>query len=174
MSFHGGIIGVVLGLAYFAYRTKTPLLMVGDEVAITIPIGIGLGRIANFLNNELVGYAGYTGPLGMFKDADFHFPSPLLESFLEGFILLAILIYLRSRSSARGILSGAFLSLYGLMRIFVEAYFRLPDPQVGLIYGLSMGQILSIPLVLIGASIIVYASTRSKSSSVTSPPLATH
>jgi phosphatidylglycerol---prolipoprotein diacylglyceryl transferase len=63
MSFHGGIIGVVLGLLYFAYRTKTSLLLVGDEVAITIPIGIGLGRIANFLNNELVGYAGYTGPL---------------------------------------------------------------------------------------------------------------
>jgi phosphatidylglycerol:prolipoprotein diacylglycerol transferase len=87
MSFHGGIIGVVLGLLWFAHSRKISLLTVSDEVAVTVPLGITLGRVANYLNNELYGFAGYTGPFAMVRNGISHFPSPLLEAVMEGIIL---------------------------------------------------------------------------------------
>jgi phosphatidylglycerol---prolipoprotein diacylglyceryl transferase len=83
MSFHGGIIGVIIGLLVTSYVRKIPLLKLGDAVGPVVPIGICLGRIANYLNNELVGFAGYTGPFAMMKGAVSHFPSPLLQALLE-------------------------------------------------------------------------------------------
>ena len=83
MSFHGGIIGVIIGLLITSYLRKISLLRLGDAVGPVVPIGICLGRIANYLNNELVGFAGYTGPLAMMKGNISHFPSPLLQALLE-------------------------------------------------------------------------------------------
>ena len=161
MSFHGGIIGVVIGISVFSYIKRIPLLMIGDEIGITIPIGIFLGRIANYLNNELVGYAGYTGPFAMLQNGIYHFPSPLLEAFLEGIVLVCVLIIARYFTNRTGVISGLFLSLYALARLFVEGFFRLPDVQIGYIMGLTMGQILSLPLLIAGLGILVYSfSTR--------------
>ncbi len=146
MSFHGGIIGVIIGLLITNYVKKIPLLRLGDAVGPVVPIGICLGRIANYLNDELIGYVGYTGPLAMIREGVSHFPSPLLESLLEGIVLGIILEYIR-RSNPKprvGILSAAFLIGYSVLRTFAEL-FRLPDPQIGYIFGyLTLGQILSL------------------------------
>ncbi len=155
MSFHGGIMGVILGLVWFARYKRIPLLQISDEVAVTVPLGIFLGRIANYLNNELVGFAGYSGPFAMIRDGVGHFPSPLLEAILEGLLLGGILLHLQRNKVPIGIISGVFLMEYALCRLFVESYFRLPDPQIGYIFGIfTLGQILSVPVLLLGTVIL--------------------
>lgn len=155
MSFHGGIIGVILWILWFSRKYKKPLLEVGDIVAITVPIGIFLGRIANYLNGELRWYAGYNWPFAMMHQGVSYFPSPLLEAFLEGILLLILLLSAQRISSRRGVVSGVFLLGYGCMRLFVEYGFRLPDAQIGYIAGIfTLGQLLSIPLVLSGGWIL--------------------
>lgn len=86
-----------------------------------------------------------------------HFPSPLLEAFLEGVAVLLVLILVRRFTQRIGVISGLFLVLYALARIFVEAFFRLPDVQIGYIMGLTMGQILSLPILIFGISILIYS-----------------
>jgi phosphatidylglycerol---prolipoprotein diacylglyceryl transferase len=133
MSFHGGIIGVILGLLWFSKYAKKPLLTVGDIVALTIPIWIFFGRIANYLNGELRGYTWYNGPFAMYYQGIWHFPSPLLEAILEWILLLLIMLVIQKKLPYRGMISGTFLMWYGLMRLFVEYGFRLPDVQIGYI-----------------------------------------
>lgn len=112
MSFHGGLLGVMVATWLFAKIKKYSFWSLIDHLAVITPVGLGLGRIGNYLNNELFGYAGYTGPFAMNVSGVPHFPSPLLEMFLEGVVLFCILLFLYKNTTMKtsiGKLSGVFL-----------------------------------------------------------------
>lgn len=164
MSFHGGLIGVLLAMVWFAKTRQRPWLQVMDFVAPCVPTGLAAGRIGNFINGELWGRVADPGlPWGMvFRgagDAPRH-PSQLYQFALEG-LLLFVLLWVYARQPRRtGQVSGAFLVGYGCMR-FVAEFFREPDAHLGLLgLGLSMGQWLSLPMVLVGAVLWRWASVR--------------
>ncbi len=156
MSFHGGIIGTTLAMYLYAKARSVSVWSMFDTVAAGVPIGLGLVRIANFINSELWGrtsdvswavYFPNGGPLP-------RHPSQLYEAALEGFVLffvLFILIWVFKKLKKPGFIAGAFVTGYGLSRIMVE-FFREPDAQLGYLAGnwLTMGMILSIPMVLLG------------------------
>jgi phosphatidylglycerol:prolipoprotein diacylglycerol transferase len=162
MSFHGGATGVILALILYARHEAISLLRLSDIFCAACPIGIGLGRLANFINGELFGRVT-TSPWGMVfprgGDQPRH-PSQLYEAFLEGLVIFVILFVLVHRQSIRarpGLITGVFLILYAGFRIVVE-FFREPDFHLGLFLGaVSMGQILSVPLFILGAGVIFYA-----------------
>lgn len=155
MSFHGGLLGAILGMYLFAKYHKINFLHLTDTLSIAAPIGLFCGRIANFINMELYGRTtnssyGIIFPTG----GPFpRHPSQLYEAFLEGIILFIILICLKKFtkiSEVKGKLSGVFLIFYGSFRMFAEI-FREPDEQIGFLFNyLTLGQILSLPLVLFG------------------------
>ncbi|MFP4097920.1 MAG: prolipoprotein diacylglyceryl transferase [Alphaproteobacteria bacterium] len=157
MSFHGGIIGVITALYIYTRKHELNLLSMADVLSVSAPIGLFFGRLANFINAELYGRVT-TLPWGIVfpgaGDAPRH-PSQLYQAFLEGIILFLVLHFVsRSASYRPGVLSALFLILYGLMRGLIE-FVRAPDPQIGLIGGLfTMGQILCIPMVIIGCALI--------------------
>jgi len=162
MSFHGGALGVIIALFVYAFLKKIPLLRLTDIICATVPIGVFFGRIANFINGELWGRTtdkawGVIFPYG--GDESRH-PSQLYEAALEGFVLFWILFFLfqwRVTREKPGIVTGAFLAGYGIFRLFVEN-FREPDAHLGFIFGqISMGQILSLPMILLGSGVILYA-----------------
>jgi phosphatidylglycerol---prolipoprotein diacylglyceryl transferase len=162
MSFHGGALGVILGAALFALRRGVPPLHVGDIASAVTPFGLFLGRIANFINGELYGRVAdvpwaVTFPRG--GGVPRH-PSQLYEAALEGLVLFVVLLVLaiRYRGLARpGLLSGAFLAGYGLARIVAEL-FREPDAHLGfLLGGVTMGQILSLPMIVAGLLLLRHA-----------------
>ncbi len=162
MSFHGGMLGLLCAMAVYCVILKIPLLRLTDIVCTVAPVGLFFGRIANFINAELFGRPtdlpwGIVFPT--YPDAPRH-PSQLYEAALEGILLFGILFALSRISflrNAPGFLTGAFLVGYGLFRSAVE-FFREPDFQIGLIGGIvSMGQILSLPMILGGAALAVYA-----------------
>lgn len=155
MSFHGGLIGVIAALWLVARKLKVQFLQVTDAVAVVAPIGLFLGRLTNFINAELWGRTTDVpwaivfpggGPLP-------RHPSQLYEAALEGLVLLAVMLLAARRpwrSQEAGHLSGLFLVGYGMARTFAEL-FREPDVQLGfLVGGLTMGQLLSLPMILIG------------------------
>jgi len=159
MSFHGGLIGTLIAGAIFCRREGLSYLPVADRVAVVVPVGLGLGRIANFINNELVGrvtevpwgmvFPGY-GPLA-------RHPSQLYEAFLEGLVLFTVLWLVRRRLTAPGALLGLFLTLYAVFRIAVEG-FRQPDQHIGfLLLGTTMGQWLSV-VVLVAGNVLLLRS----------------
>ncbi|SHI61563.1 phosphatidylglycerol:prolipoprotein diacylglycerol transferase [Roseomonas rosea] len=155
MSFHGGAAGVIVALAWFCHRQRIPFLLFSDRITSVVPIGLGLGRIANFINGELWGRTTDV-PWGMiFPHAgpEPRHPSQLYQAAMEGLILLVVLqvIVRTPRLRARpGFTAGAFLTGYGMARIIGE-FFRQPDPQLGFLFaGATMGQLLSIPMVLFG------------------------
>lgn len=157
MSFHGGLLGVVLAIFLFARKTNKKFLEVGDFVAPLVPIGLGMGRLGNFINAELWGrqtdvpwaMVFPTDPLQVPRH-----PSQLYEFFLEGVVLFAILFIIMRKPRTLGLASGAFLIGYGVFRSFVE-FFREPDAHLGLYFSfISKGQILSIPMILAGIAII--------------------
>lgn len=157
MSFHGGAIGVAVAITWFCRREKIALLSFADRVAVCVPIGLGLGRIANFINGELWGRpAPSWWPWAMiFPSAGPvpRFPSEIYQAILEGLILFCVM-YGLSRSdrlrASPGFLTGAFLFGYGVARIIGEC-FREPDPFLGFLWGgLTMGQLLSIPMLFLG------------------------
>ncbi len=159
MSFHGGAIGVILSLFIFAWRYDYPIFRVSDPIVTILPVALGLGRIGNYINGELPGYIGYTGPFPMMIGGVSHFPSPLLQALLEGPILLGILLsvslWQQKNRNIPGLLSGFFLGTYGIMRIGTE-FFRLPDAHIGYLWGtdwLTLGMLYSLPMI-IGAVII--------------------
>lgn len=157
MSFHGGLAGVALALFYFAKKTKRSFLAVTDFTAPLVPLGLGLGRLGNFINGELWGRVT-TQPWGMvFPHADElpRHPSQLYEFGLEGILLFLVVWGYASRPRPLGRVSAVFLVGYAFCRITVEC-FRQPDPQWGyLAFGwLTMGQLLSIPLILIGVYLL--------------------
>ena len=152
MSFHGGLLGVLAACWWYRRKNKISLLELGDLLIVTAPIGLGLGRLANFINAELVGRVT-TVPWGMvFPQAGPlpRHPSQLYEAFLEGFLLFLLLWVNKDKKKFQGALVARFLILYGVFRIFIE-FFREPDVQIGYLLGLiTMGQLLSILMIIIG------------------------
>lgn len=159
MSFHGGLVGVIVALVFFAKRRKATLLQVGDFVAPIVPIGLGLGRIGNFINGELWGRTTDVPWAFVFPHAgpEPRHPSQLYEFFLEGVVLFGILWLVSIKPRPTGLVSGLFLSCYGFFRFIVEFY-RQPDEHIDLYGGIiSQGQLLSMPMILAGIAIIIYA-----------------
>ncbi|MGC1183374.1 prolipoprotein diacylglyceryl transferase [Legionella sp.] len=153
MSFHGGLLGVLLALWIFARRYKKPFWEVGDFIAPLVPIGLGAGRIGNFINGELWGRATDM-PWGMVYphvDEQPRHPSELYEFGLEGVTLFILVWWYARKPRPAGRVSAVFLMGYAVCRFIAEC-FREPDPQLGYIaFGwLTMGQILSIPMLLLG------------------------
>lgn len=160
MSFHGGMVGVILAMFWYARRINVTLLVVTDFIAPMVPIGLACGRIGNFINGELWGKIT-TLPWGMVFPKAGPFPrqpSQLYEFFLEGVVLFAALWLFSLKPRPRGAVSGLFLVLYGIFRFLVE-FVREPDPQLGyLAFGwVTMGQVLSLPMIVLGAGLLVRA-----------------
>jgi phosphatidylglycerol:prolipoprotein diacylglycerol transferase len=157
MSFHGGLLGVVLAIFIFARKTKKNFLEVGDFVAPLVPIGLGMGRLGNFINAELWGRQTDVSWAMVFPTDPLQVPrhpSQLYEFALEGVVLFAILYIISRKTRSLGLASGAFLIGYGIFRSIVE-FFREPDAHLGLYFSfISKGQILSIPMILAGVLII--------------------
>ncbi|WP_299747378.1 prolipoprotein diacylglyceryl transferase [uncultured Tateyamaria sp.] len=185
MSFHGGMLGVILAFWLYTRRHRLPLLTTADAVAIGTPPGLLLGRMANFINAELWGRPTelpwgvvFPGQAAQYcpdiVGACARHPSQLYEAFLEGFVLLVVLLWMAWRRDGfkkPGLLTGVFLAGYGISRFLVE-FVRQPDAQfisegnpLGLAwhiggYGLTMGQILSLPMILLGLWLITRARRR--------------
>jgi phosphatidylglycerol:prolipoprotein diacylglycerol transferase len=154
MSFHGGFVGVLLAMALWARKRGKSFFQVTDFIAPLVPIGLMTGRIGNFINGELWGrVADASLPWAMvfpYVDNLPRHPSPLYQAMGEGLLLFIILWWFSGRERARGRVSGMFLVGYGSLR-FIAEYFREPDHGIfGLSYVVSMGQWLSLPMVLIG------------------------
>jgi phosphatidylglycerol:prolipoprotein diacylglycerol transferase len=157
MSFHGGMLGVTIAILIFCRYNHIPILGFGDRLAVCVPIGLGLGRVANFINGELWGRpASESLPWAMvFPRADSlpRHPSQLYQALMEGLALFLIMFLLSRRESIRarfGTLTGVFLIGYAVARIIGEL-FREPDDFLGfLAFGATMGQLLSIPMLLAG------------------------
>ncbi len=158
MSFHGGLIGVVTVLLLFTYKRKLPLLLVGDLVVVAVPIGLGFGRVGNFINAELWGRVTDL-PWGVvFPGAgpNPRHPSQLYEAGLEGLLLFLVLYALHRCQVRTGLPSFSFLLGYGLFRFLVE-FVRQPDAHLGFLWGgATMGQLLSLPMMLVGLGGIIY------------------
>lgn len=160
MSFHGGLLGVMLAVWLYARKLHKPFLSVTDFIAPVVPVGLGMGRIGNFINGELWGKVTEV-PWGMvFPKAgpSPRHPSQLYEFVLEGCLLFLILWLFSSKPRPLGAVSGLFVLCYGLFRSFSE-FFREPDIQIGYIaFGwLTEGQLLSLPMIMIGAGVLVWA-----------------
>ena len=162
MSFHGGLIGVILAVTVYAVLQKISILRLGDIVCSVVPIGLGLGRLSNFINGELYGRTtdvawGVVFPDG--GDLPRH-PSQIYEAITEGLVLLLILNFMIRCEKIRqkpGATAGAFFVLYGAFRFSIE-FFREPDAHIGFVAGhLSMGQILCLPMIIFGVGLILYA-----------------
>ena len=157
MSFHGGLLGVIVALWMYARRHRLPFLRVVDFVAVLVPAGLGLGRIGNFINGELPGRAAAADlPWSMIfpHDAVARHPSSLYQALLEGAVLGALMILMARRRRSAGFLAGVFLAGYALCRLFSE-FFREPDAHLGLLLGgLSMGQLLSAPMLIVGVMLL--------------------
>ena len=175
MSFHGGFLGCVTAVMLFARKNGISILSLGDITTAVAPIGILLGRIANFINSELWGRPADSsvpwamvfpngGPLP-------RHPSQLYEAGLEGILLFAILaVMIRMGALKRpGLILGSFIAIYGLARITGE-FFREPDPQLGFLWGgLTMGMLLSVPMIIAGAILIVMARRRKTREQIQEP-----
>ena len=154
MSFHGGLIGVVLASFYFAKKNNQNFFIYLDVISIVAPIGIFFGRIANFINSELYGAETNLPWAVQFIKIDnlYRHPTQLYEALFEGLILFLILIYLRNKGLMKitGLMSGIFLICYSIFRFMIE-FLRVPDEQIGyLLFNLTMGQIISCIFFLIG------------------------
>jgi phosphatidylglycerol:prolipoprotein diacylglycerol transferase len=167
MSFHGGVIGVSLGIIYMARVHRLDWLRIHDYVACCVPFGLLLGRLANFVNGELWGRESSLPWAMVFPNGGevARHPSQLYEAGLEGFLLFGILWFLFWKTNARyqpGRLVGAFILVYGLSRFLVEMV-RQPDAGLEhLSWGLSMGQTLSLPMILGGLFLILTAKRRAE------------
>jgi phosphatidylglycerol:prolipoprotein diacylglycerol transferase len=157
MSFHGGLLGVIVGTWLFARHYKMRFWEVGDIIAPAVPLGLGMGRLGNFINGELWGRVTdvpwamvfpYAGPLP-------RHPSQLYGVLLEGVLLFIIIWFYSRKPRPTGSVAGLFLLCYGLVRIF-EEFFRLPDPQYGYLAfdWLTMGQILCVPMLIAGVFMV--------------------
>ncbi len=165
MSFHGGLIGVIIGLWVYSHKIKVPLIVATDFIAPFVPIGLGAGRIGNFINGELWGRVTDVpwamvfptgGPLP-------RHPSQLYEFTLEGIILFIILWLFSKKEKPMMAVSALFLLCYGCFRFFAE-FFREPDPQLGFIaFGwMTQGQLLSIPMIILSIILLMVAYKKRK------------
>jgi len=159
MSFHGGLLGVAVAGTYYAKRHQRSVLSVGDFIMPLVPVGLGAGRIGNFINAELWGRVT-DSPFGViFPNAGIlpRHPSQLYEFALEGIVLFIILMVFIRKPKPAGSVTGLFLLGYGTFRFIIE-FAREPDAQLGLLtFGMSMGQILSLPMIIVGGLLMVYA-----------------
>jgi phosphatidylglycerol:prolipoprotein diacylglycerol transferase len=174
MSFHGGLIGTIVALVLFAKRQGIPVLTIADLAAGVTPVGLGLGRIGNFINGELYGRPTDVDWCMVFPAGGpaCRHPSQLYEASLEGLLLFTVLWLISRRFPPKGAIFGAFLVGYGLCRIVVE-FFREPDAQIGFIFGtISIGQLLSVPMVVVGAVMLAMAYQRRHPVSTESGPAA--
>ena len=161
LSFHGGLLGVTVSLIIFCKKKNIEFLRLTDGVALSMPIGLGLVRIGNFLNGELFGKAtnaewGFifpTDPFGIVRH-----PSQLYESLGEGLLLFLILLFISQKTNIKGIVSSSFLIFYGSIRFIIEFY-RQPDTHIGYVAFdfISMGQLLCLPMIIIGFVILLYS-----------------
>jgi phosphatidylglycerol:prolipoprotein diacylglycerol transferase len=165
MSFHGGLIGVVIAEVLFARKYRLSLLVLADVVASSVPFGLLCGRIGNFINAELWG-APTTLPWAMVFPTDPdrlpRHPSMLYEALLEGVVLLSVLWWYGKKPRPVGSIAGLFLLLYGFFRILVEIV-RVPDAQLGYLLGtdwLTMGMSLCLPMIAGGAGLMVWSNKR--------------
>jgi len=176
MSFHGGLVGVLVAMWLYGRRNARHFFDLTDFIAVVVPIGLGAGRIGNFINGELWGkvsdlpwamrlscadprFGTYCdGPTGYSLP---HVPSQLYEFLLEGVVMFAVLWIYSAKPRPRMAVSGLFALLYGVFRFLVE-FVRMPDGQLGyLAFGwVTMGQILSLPLILVGLTLLVLAYRR--------------
>lgn len=163
MSFHGGLVGALLGGVAAAWITRIPFLTLADLGAIAAPVGLLLGRCANFVNGELWGAPTdapwgvvFGGSAGMIA----RHPTQLYEAFLEGIVIFCILYALSRKVPPRpqGTFIGSFLVLYGVFRFMIE-FVREPDAHMGylLFDWVTMGQLLSLPLILVGVALLVFS-----------------
>ena len=163
MSFHGGLAGVLIAALLFARKHRLAFFQLTDFIAPLVPIGLGAGRLGNFINHELPGRISdvpwaMAFPPMMGLGPEPRHPSALYEFALEGVVLFAVLWWLSRRPRQRGLISGLFLVLYGAFRFTVE-FVRLPDPQLGFIaFGwLTMGQLLTLPMLIAGLALVVWS-----------------
>lgn len=171
MSFHGGFLGCVAAVMWFASRNGISILSLGDITTAVGPIGLFLGRLANFINSELWGRAADPSlPWAMVFPNDrlqlLRHPSQLYQAALEGVLLFTVLaVMIRMGALKRpGLILGSFIAIYALARITGE-FFREPDPQLGFLWGgLTMGMLLSLPMIIAGLILIVQAWRKSPSS----------
>jgi phosphatidylglycerol:prolipoprotein diacylglycerol transferase len=167
MSFHGGMLGVAIAIFLFCRRQGVPILGFADRIAVVAPIGLGLGRIANFVNGELWGREASPdlswamifpsgGPVP-------RHPSQIYQALMEGLILFLVMFAFSRREAIRarfGALTGIFLSGYAIARIIGE-FFRQPDAFLGFLFGgITMGQLLSVPMLLVGIGLIFLSRPR--------------
>lgn len=162
MSFHGGLLGVILALWFFGKKINKSLAELGDFIAPIVPIGLAAGRVGNFINGELWGRVT-TMPWGMIYPQAGplpRHPNEIYEFLLEGVFLFTVLWLYSAKPRPRMAVLSLFLFLYGCIRFFIE-FFRQPDPQLGFIAfnWLTMGQLLSIPMIVVGAFLFWYALT---------------
>lgn len=169
MSFHGGLIGVIVSMWLFSRHTGKRLFEVTDFLAPLVPIGLGAGRLGNFINGELWGRVTDVPWAMVFPDPRAgglpRHPSQLYEACLEGLLLFTILWVFSRKSRPYMAVSAMFLVFYGLFRFIVE-FFRTPDSQLGFIAfnWLTMGQLLSLPMVLLGIGLLVWSYNQAKDS----------
>lgn len=164
MSFHGGFLGVFIALWIYAHKIHKSVGDIGDFIVPAVPIGLAVGRIGNFINGELWGRVTDVPWAMIFPNAGDlpRHPSQLYEFFLEGIVMFAVLWWYSSKPRPRWAVSGLFITLYGLFRFSVE-FFRDPDPQIGyLVFDLTKGQLLSLPMFLAGIIMMVYAYKKRK------------
>lgn len=163
MSFHGGLIGVILAMWFYSRKIHKRPVELTDFIAPVVPIGLGAGRIGNFINGELWGKVTDT-PWGMIFPTGGplpRHPSELYEFLLEGVLFFIILWWYSSKPRPAYAVSGLFLFCYGCFRFFIE-FFREPDAQLGYLFfdWVTMGQVLCVPMILIGAGMMAYAFSR--------------
>jgi len=165
MSFHGGLLGIIIASILFAKKNNQDTFIYTDLVSLVAPIGIFFGRLANFVNSELYGKVTDVPWAVTFIQVDnlSRHPSQLYEAIFEGIILFVLLLYFKNKNYLErpGLISGLFLIFYSIFRFCIE-FFRVPDEQIGyLIFNLSMGQIISLIFIIIG-SILFYFKNENK------------
>ncbi len=174
MSFHGGLLGAIVAMSAFAWRNGVSVLSVTDAVSVTVPIGIVCVRLANFIKPELWGRVTDVPWAMIFPGSDGlpRHPSQLYEGGLEGVVLFCILVLVVARVGLRrdGLVTACFLIGYGVARIICE-FFREPDKQLGFLWhGATMGQLLSVPLILAGLALLVRALRRPRAADALPAP----
>lgn len=162
MSFHGGLIGVLLMMALFARRTGQTFFAITDFIAPWVPPGLGFVRVGNFINGELWGApTSSDAPWSVVFEGVPRHPTQLYEAFLEGLVMLAVLVWFSAKPRPRMAVSGLFLLLYGVFRFGVE-FIRLPDAHIGYeAFGwVTRGQILTAPMIVGGIVLLAFAYRR--------------
>lgn len=167
MSFHGGLLGTVIAILWFAHKRNINIYVFSDCIACAVPFGLFLGRIANFINGELWGRPSNLPWAMIFPDAgpEPRHPSQLYEALFEGAVLFSILNYLMFYTNIRnfpGMINGMFFVIYGVFRYGLE-FLRTPDEQIGHLWGfLTMGQLLSLPMIGFGLWLMLTSKKRAR------------